>query len=996
MAQHPLPPTAAASAVQPSRARAARADDLQHIPWMATLDGAERQRVRHDLRLVQVDAGELVCRVGRPVTYWFGLVDGLLKMSNDAAGADGRASPITFTGVSPGGWFGEGTVLKDEVYRYNIQALRQSVVAGITADTFHWLLGRSIGFNRFVMNQLNERLGQFIAAREIDRLTHPDETGGAQPGRAVPPRALPRRGRGAAHHAAGTGLSGGPEPPACERGADGLAGGGCHPRGVRRRAGAGPRGLAGLSLSLSGGRLQYRPAPAEKPGGAAVAAPHQPFAPRMALLLSAPARRLLMPSDRFQPRRWTASLAAVLRSLKFRIAMGGMLAVALAIGLTTAQLLHRAERDLLQAARQAGLVEVVRSARLLDERLRQSQQLLHHSIRQVPAGPPTDLPALRAFIESAAMLRASFDAVSVADRDGRLAIRWDGKDYREWGGSLADRAYFKTAVGEGRPAASDLIISRVNGQPMVVLAHPVHQEGQVVAVLIGTLELRRRDLAGAITEAGSEAGSEEDAGQMTVVTDAQGQIMAHPDPAHIGLPGLAEPRLQAAMAQWREAGQPLEPSGLELNDAASLVTVAAVPGADWMVWRVRPLDVVLAPLKAARSQALVDALALLAATGSVLLLLLWWLLRPLDRLRARSQHLFDGSLDPHEGWPAAGGEIGELSRVLRHVSAERAQLEAFNGDVMQRLQSVMANAPVGIAFTRTGTFELVSGELCRLLGRAEHELLGQPGRIIYASNEEYELLGPRVAAAFAAGQAFDGELLFRRGTKGQFPGRLRGMPVDRTASANGTIWTLTDITAEVAARQSLEWAASHDTLTGLANRKAFEQHIARLHAALPRSCPAALLLLDLDRFKPINDKHGHAAGDAMLRAVGITIQSHIRHGDLAVRLGGDEFAVLLERCSVDIALRVAEDIRSAVAGERVLWQEHSLSVGISVGVAALDKDLVAAADWVAAADMACYEAKASGRNRVHLATLHESAERAAAAKAVARLRLVAGAEPTSV
>jgi CRP/FNR family cyclic AMP-dependent transcriptional regulator len=75
------------------------------------------------------------------------VLDGLLKMSNDSA----LGMPITFTGVPPGGWFGEGTVLKREVYRYNIQALRKSVVAGITAGTFHWLLDRSIGFNRFVM-----------------------------------------------------------------------------------------------------------------------------------------------------------------------------------------------------------------------------------------------------------------------------------------------------------------------------------------------------------------------------------------------------------------------------------------------------------------------------------------------------------------------------------------------------------------------------------------------------------------------------------------------------------------------------------------------------------------------------------------------------------------------------------------------------------------------------------------------------------------------------
>jgi CRP-like cAMP-binding protein len=164
-----FPSAAHAARVSPARSRAATADELRLIPWLSRLDAPERERVQADLRVLTVDAGELVCRVGRPVTYWFGVIDGLLKMSNDSD------VPITFTGVPSGGWFGEGTVLKNECYRYNIQALRRSVVAGITAETFHWLLDRSIGFNRFVMMQLNERLGQFIGAREIDRLTHPDE-----------------------------------------------------------------------------------------------------------------------------------------------------------------------------------------------------------------------------------------------------------------------------------------------------------------------------------------------------------------------------------------------------------------------------------------------------------------------------------------------------------------------------------------------------------------------------------------------------------------------------------------------------------------------------------------------------------------------------------------------------------------------------------------------------------------------------------------------------
>jgi CRP-like cAMP-binding protein len=154
-----------------TRSREATGVEQASIPWLQALAPAERARALADLRVVRTEPGELICRVGRPATFWLGLVDGLLKMSNDSA----HGLPMTFTGVPPGGWFGEGTVLKHEVYRYNIQALRSSLVAGITVQTFDWLLDHSIGFNRFVMNQLNERLGQFIAAREIDRMTHPDE-----------------------------------------------------------------------------------------------------------------------------------------------------------------------------------------------------------------------------------------------------------------------------------------------------------------------------------------------------------------------------------------------------------------------------------------------------------------------------------------------------------------------------------------------------------------------------------------------------------------------------------------------------------------------------------------------------------------------------------------------------------------------------------------------------------------------------------------------------
>ena len=152
------------------RRRSLTEAELAVIPWFKLLSPDERERAVQDLKITDAQAGDYLCRTGRPVTYWFGVIDGLLKMSSDNA----EGQTMTFTGVPPGGWFGEGTALKREVYRYNIQALRKSLVAGLHVDTFHWLLDHSIGFNRFVMNQLNERLGQFIAAREIDRMTNPN------------------------------------------------------------------------------------------------------------------------------------------------------------------------------------------------------------------------------------------------------------------------------------------------------------------------------------------------------------------------------------------------------------------------------------------------------------------------------------------------------------------------------------------------------------------------------------------------------------------------------------------------------------------------------------------------------------------------------------------------------------------------------------------------------------------------------------------------------
>jgi hypothetical protein len=143
---HPASPSTMTSPLR-DRARALAVEELARIPWLQSLDEPERERAQDALIVTTAQPGDYICRIGRPVTYWFGLVDGLLKMNND----DSQGPVITFTGLAPGGWFGEGTALKHEPYRYNVQALRKSHVAGIPIATFDWLIDHSLGFNRFVM-----------------------------------------------------------------------------------------------------------------------------------------------------------------------------------------------------------------------------------------------------------------------------------------------------------------------------------------------------------------------------------------------------------------------------------------------------------------------------------------------------------------------------------------------------------------------------------------------------------------------------------------------------------------------------------------------------------------------------------------------------------------------------------------------------------------------------------------------------------------------------
>lgn len=190
---------------------------------------------------------------------------------------------------------------------------------------------------------------------------------------------------------------------------------------------------------------------------------------------------------------------------------------------------------------------------------------------------------------------------------------------------------------------------------------------------------------------------------------------------------------------------------------------------------------------------------------------------------------------------------------------------------------------------------------------------------------------------------------------------------DRAGCTVGAVVVFRDVTKERRLKNALSFQASHDALTGLINRREFDNRLtAALQGARAGAAAHALLYVDLDQFKVVNDTCGHTAGDRLLRDVTALLQQHVRSADVIARLGGDEFGILAQHCTLAQATRIAEQIRQAVRDYRFFWEQHTTSIGASIGVVAITRDCDSVASLLSAADIACYAAKDAGRNRVHV------------------------------
>jgi diguanylate cyclase (GGDEF)-like protein/PAS domain S-box-containing protein len=317
------------------------------------------------------------------------------------------------------------------------------------------------------------------------------------------------------------------------------------------------------------------------------------------------------------------------------------------------------------------------------------------------------------------------------------------------------------------------------------------------------------------------------------------------------------------------------------------------------------------------------------------------------------------------------GKLAALNARLRQEIAareraenDRMEMEKGLQAVRDRFESGFANAPIGMALVEVnGGWLQVNDALCRIIGYPEGDLkattldaITHPEDIGLAADDLQRLLAGKIPS-------YQVEKRYRHAW-GHYVWVLLTVSVVRDVQGHALhiIKQVQDITERKDGARQLEYLVDHDFLTGLYNRRWFERELAReVERAQRYKTPGAVLVIDLDHFKDINDSLGHKAGDDLLKGVAGLLKQRARRGDVLARLGGDEFALLLPQTPADHAEIVADEIVKTLSRRMAASASQSVVVTASVGVAISDG--LTDTELLAYADLAMYEAKEAGRNR---------------------------------
>ncbi len=489
------------------------------------------------------------------------------------------------------------------------------------------------------------------------------------------------------------------------------------------------------------------------------------------------------------------------------------------------------------------------------------------------------------------------------------------------------------------------------GRDMIEVAQPLLADAPSPAVALAHLDLVA--IAGGSGLAGLPDGTRIE------VLDPAARIVATV-PLDPGLIGQAvEPQVLGAIGQDRAAGQTDGVVSLTGGGQLAWATTGSPGQAGYVVLaRVPALPATAAAAEAlARSVAVMGAV-LLGSLGLAWLGGRWLVAGPLERLTAAVRRLQAGDLGAASGIRAGGGEIGVLAEAFDAMSLALARREQELRDAGARLEEIIERAPSPMAvLDQDGVIQRANVALAALLGMPADAGTPLPFRQDESGSAAQGPLVPGPEGTVTRTGLLDVG-------SGRVPVRASFTPLGDAAGS--VLVVLADLTEERRRETELLRLAETDPLTGLPNRRFLERHLA-LALDRPEGPWPALLCLDLDRFKPINDELGHAQGDQVLAAIAGILRGSCREGDLAARLGGDEFVVVLEQGSPAQAMLAAERLRHAVGEYRLDAAGRTWRVGVSIGIALGAPDLTPE-ELLARADAACYAAKRSGRNTISVWT----------------------------
>ncbi len=325
----------------------------------------------------------------------------------------------------------------------------------------------------------------------------------------------------------------------------------------------------------------------------------------------------------------------------------------------------------------------------------------------------------------------------------------------------------------------------------------------------------------------------------------------------------------------------------------------------------------------------------------------------------------DALTSPSHPLPATGaGDAQELARTKAELARVQDALKSCKESHERNLSALCAIAD-GIAIVDThGRLTCLNPVASHLTGWSEDAGLGRELAHVAKFADHQGRPIDVLADGFSSDLDSIVSLVRRDGHTILVDGAVS--PVHgRDKAWLGAVVTFRNVTASTRLARELAFHANHDALTGLHNRRAFHAQLQRTvgHAA-EFGVGNALLYLDLDRFKAVNDSGGHQAGDELLRQLAVLLRRQLREHDIVARLGGDEFGVLLNNCTPAHAISVAEKIRNAVVDFTFTWDGDEQRVGTSIGLVEFSDGRRTAEQLVAIADSMCYAAKAGGRNRV--------------------------------